>query len=60
MGKYDISITAKKAIVNTLIAMLAGGITYLASLPQDQQMGGAMLAMVIMKMLENYLKHRND
>ena len=57
---YKISITVKKAIINTSIAMLAGGITYLVSLPADQQMGGAMLLMVIMKMLENFLKHLND
>ena len=57
---YEISITMKKALINTAIAMLSGGITHLATLPPEQQMQGVMLLMVIFKMLENVLKHFMD
>ena len=57
---YEISITAKKAIINLLIAMLSGGVAYLAALPPEHQMNGAMLLMVIFKMLQNVFEHYDD
>lgn len=57
---YEVTITAKKGIINFILAMVSGGIVYLASLPPEQQVMGWGIVLAVMKMLENFLKHYKD
>lgn len=57
MGKYEVSITVKKGVVNLVLAMVSGGVVYLAALSPEQQVAGFGILMALMKMAENYLKH---
>lgn len=57
---YEKSITLKKGLINFALAMLSGGMVYLMQLPSEQQMVWWGMAMGLMKMAENYLKHHED
>ena len=57
---YKIGITVKKGILNLVLAMLSGGIVYLTNLPAEQQVFWFGLVLMVMKMVENYLKHYKD
>lgn len=57
---YEISITVKKTVLNLALAMVSGGLVYLASLSPEQQVMGFGIVMALMKMGENYLKHYKD
>lgn len=61
---YEISITLKKGLYNLGIAMLSGGIaagiSYLSALDPAGEFALFIAIIPILKMFENYLKHRND
>jgi len=59
-GGYKVTITLKKGLINLVLAMISGGIVYLANLPPEQQIAGWGIILAIMKMAENYLKHYKD